>query len=233
MIKQTILRWVKRFWKEWRITIFIVIFVIIPVKSAIADWNWVPTGSMKPTILEGDLVFVNKAAYGLRVPLTMWRVAQWGDPQAGEIVICFSPDDNIRLVKRVLAVPGDTIGMRDNVVYINGKPLNYTEADSKYAESLGLEERSKFDFSMEELNEIVHAVMVSSSVRSLEDFRELTVPEGCYFMMGDNRDYSKDSRNFGFIDRSQVIGKAKGIILSIDIKHKFVPRFNRFFNSLK
>lgn len=233
MIKEKVIGWLKRFWKEWRITVFIVIFVIIPVKSAIADWNWVPTGSMKPTILEGDLVFVNKAAYGLRVPLTMWRVAQWGDPKAGEIVICFSPDDNIRLVKRVLAVPGDRIGMHDNVVYINGKALNYTEAEDKYSEAINIEERGDYDFSMEELNEIVHAVMVNPSVRSRENFREMTVPDGCYFMMGDNRDYSKDSRIFGFIDRSRIIGKAKGVILSIDIKHKFVPRFNRFFNSLK
>jgi len=79
MDKQKIKKYLLQWWKSWRLTIFIIVFVIIPVKSVLADWNWVPTGSMKPTILEGDLVFVNKAAYDLRIPLTMHRLAKWSD----------------------------------------------------------------------------------------------------------------------------------------------------------
>ena len=90
-------------WKEWRVTIFFIIFVIIPVKSSLADWNWVPTGSMNPTILEGELVFINKTAYDLRFPLTSYRLAKWSDPERGDIVICFSPEDETRLIKRIIA----------------------------------------------------------------------------------------------------------------------------------
>ena len=79
-----------------------------------ADLNWVPTGSMNPTILEGDCLLVNKAAYDLRVPLTFQRVARWAEPERGDIVICFSPTDGTRLVKRVIGLPGDTLELRDN-----------------------------------------------------------------------------------------------------------------------
>ena len=81
MKRQKVRKYVCRLWKEWRMTIFFIVFVVIPVKSSLADWNWVPTGSMKPTILEGDLVYVNKLAYGLRVPLTLHRLARWADPE--------------------------------------------------------------------------------------------------------------------------------------------------------
>ena len=77
-------------WREWRGTIFLVVFVLIPMKSSLADWNWVPSGSMNPTILEGDLVYVNKLAYGLRFPLTLQRLKQWSEPEKGDIVVLFS-----------------------------------------------------------------------------------------------------------------------------------------------
>ncbi|UCF43271.1 MAG: signal peptidase I, partial [Planctomycetota bacterium] len=102
MKKVKVRKFVRRIWKEWRLTIFIIVFVIIPAKSSLADWNWVPTGSMNPTILEGDLVYVNKMAYGLRIPLTLYQVTKWSDPKRGDIVICFSPEDGTRLIKRVI-----------------------------------------------------------------------------------------------------------------------------------
>ena len=95
-------RFIYKLWKEWRVTIFFIVFVIIPAKSSLADWNWVPTGSMNPTILEGDLIYVNKIAYDLRFPLTLHRLAKWSNPQIGDIVVCFSPHDGARLVKRVI-----------------------------------------------------------------------------------------------------------------------------------
>jgi len=124
MNKQKIRRFISRIWNDWRITIFFIVFVLIPAKSSLADWNWVPTGSMKPTILEGDLLFVNKLAYSLRFPLTFFHLAKWSDPKTGDIVICFSPDDKTRLVKRVIAAPGDTIEMRHNRLFLNGRALD-------------------------------------------------------------------------------------------------------------
>jgi len=113
MKTEKIRKFVQRLWKEWRITVLFIVFVVIPVKSSLADWNWVPTGSMNPTILEGDLIYVNKVAYDLRFPLTDYRLARWSDPERGDIVICFSPEDGTRLVKRVVGLPGETVEMRN------------------------------------------------------------------------------------------------------------------------
>ena len=106
MKRQQIKKFISMTWKQWRGLIFFVIFVVIPVKSSLADWNWVPTGSMNPTILEGDLIYVDKLAYDLRFPLTFYRLAEWSTPETGDIVVCFSPEDQTRLVKRIIAVPG-------------------------------------------------------------------------------------------------------------------------------
>src|SRR5881227_3277938 len=89
--------------------LLIMALVVFSIRSSLADWNDVPTGSMKPTILEGDRVFVNKLAYDLKVPFTTWHVAQWDNPRRGEIVVFYSPYDGKRLVKRVIGLPGDTI----------------------------------------------------------------------------------------------------------------------------
>src|SRR4028119_1252094 len=99
----------------------LMILIVSSLRSALADWNDVPTGSMKPTIQEGDRVVVNKLAYDLKIPFTTKAIAKWGDPQRGDIVVLFSPADGIRLVKRVVAIPGDQVELRDNQLLINGK----------------------------------------------------------------------------------------------------------------
>jgi len=233
MKKQKVTNFIRKTWKEWRWTVLFIVFVIIPVKSSLADWNWVPTGSMKPTILEGDLVFVNKTAYDLRFPLTRHRLAKWSDPQRGDIVICFSPEDKTRLVKRVISVPGDTIESRNNIIFLNGEPAVYTEIDSQYMEYLtsGLQKRSIL--ATENLDGFTHLVMSIPAVRAKRSFGPVTIPQGKYFVMGDNRDNSKDSRYFGFVDRKAIVGKAKGVILSFDITDYYQPRLKRFFEPLK
>ena len=233
MISKKAKQYLYKKWRQWRLTIFIIVFVIIPVKSSLADWNWVPTGSMKPTILEGDLVFVNKAAYDLRIPLTMHRLARWSDPARGDIVICFSPDDGTRLVKRIIACPNDTIEMRKNVLFLNGKELDYSEIDPKYVNIFSDEQKRKLILAEEDLDGIMHPVMAVPSARAKRRFPCVTVPENCYFVMGDNRDLSRDSRIFGFVRREQIVGKAKGVIVSFDIKGNFLPRIERFFSSVK
>lgn len=233
MKKQKVTRFIYRLWKEWRITIFFIVFVVVPVKSSLADWNWVPTGSMNPTILEGDLVYVNKIAYDLRVPLTLYRLAKWSGPKRGDIVICFSPDDGTRLVKRVTGLPGDTIEMKNNILFLNGEPVRYTKIDSKYTEHLSANLKEKCILAMEDLDGFAHPVMSIPSITALRTFGPITVPQDNYFVMGDNRDNSKDSRFFGFVERKLIVGKAKGVIGSFDITDKYQPRFKRFFASLK
>ena len=226
-------KYICRLWKEWRMTIFFIVFVVVPAKSSLADWNWVPTGSMNPTILEGDLIYVDKIAYDLRFPLTLHRLAKWSDPQRGDIVVCFSPDDGIRLVKRVIGLPGDTIELRNNTLFLNGEPAGYTKIDSKYTQHLSGKLKEKYILAMEDLDGLAHAVMSTPSIMAVRSFGPVTVPQDSYFVMGDNRDNSRDSRYFGFVERKSIVGKAKGVISSFDITDKYQPRFKRFFNSLK
>jgi signal peptidase I len=233
MKKLKVRKFVRRAWKEWRLSIFFIVFVIIPAKSSFADWNWVPTGSMNPTILEGDLVYVNKMAYGLRIPLTMYRLTEGANPKRGDIVICFSPEDGTRLVKRVIGVPGDTIELKNNVLYLNSERVTYTTIDSKYTEYLSGGLKSDCVLAMEDLDGAVHAVMSTPSVRAIRNFRTITVPEDNYFVMGDNRDVSRDSRIFGFVERRLIVGKGKGVIVSFDMTEGYRPRWGRFLRPLK
>ena len=233
MKKHKMTKLIYRVWKEWRLTIFFIVFVLIPAKSSVADWNWVPTGSMNPTILEGDLLFVNKLAYGLRFPLTLYRLTKWSDPQRADIVICFSPDDGTRLVKRVIAVPGDTIEMRNNTLFLNNQPVHYSRIDPKYTEYLRCKLKNHCILAMEDLDGRTHPVMSMPAIPAVRNFGPITLPQDNYFVMGDNRDNSKDSRNFGFVQRKAIVGKAKIVLLSFDITDRYQPRFKRFFAPLK
>src|SRR5258707_5862749 len=109
-----------RLWQKEIRPMLALAVILFSIRSSLADWNDVPTGSMKPTILEGDRVFVNKLAYDLKVPFTTWHIAQWGNPERGDVVVFFSPADGQRLVKRVVGVPGDRIELVDNQVLVNG-----------------------------------------------------------------------------------------------------------------
>jgi signal peptidase I len=233
MNAEKIKKFIIKSWKECRVTILIIVFVVIPVKSSLADWNWVPTGSMNPTILDGDLIYVNKIAYDLRIPLTMHRLAKWSDPQRGDIVIFFSPEDGTRLVKRVIGRPGDTIEMRNNVLYINSEPIDYTRVGSEYTDDLPRNLRDKSIVAIEDLDGFTHPVMSVPSIPATRSFGPVIVPDHSYFVMGDNRDNSRDSRYFGFVERQSIVGKAKGVIGSFDITDKFQPRLDRFFAALK
>src|SRR5213078_2727911 len=107
-------------WRKEIRPLLIIALVVFSIRSSLADWNDVPTGSMKPTILEGDRVFVNKLAYDLKVPFTTRHLAEWSEPQRGDVVVFFSPHDGQRLVKRVVGLPGDTVQLDQNVLIIDG-----------------------------------------------------------------------------------------------------------------
>src|SRR5665213_1201038 len=109
----------RKLWRESR-GLLLTILILTAVRSAIADWNDVPSGSMNPTIVEGDRLFVNKLAYDLKIPFTTKHIAQWSNPKRGDIVVFFSPTDRTRLVKRVIGLPGGRIEMIDDHLYVNG-----------------------------------------------------------------------------------------------------------------
>jgi signal peptidase I len=225
-------KWALGLWRQWRVTIFLTVFVILPVKSSLADFNWVPTGSMNPTILEGDLVFVNKVAYDLRVPFTYCRVARWADPDRGDIVICFSPDDGKRLVKRVIGLPGDHISMVNDQLFVNGEPAVQTPADQDLLKALNSRVRPHAAVATEQLGEVSHPVLSLRGLPAMRSFGPVVVPEGQYFLMGDNRDNSRDSRYFGFVSRKVIVGKAVGVAGSLDFTDWFLPRLGRFLSPL-
>ena len=217
---------------HWLGSTLLMVLVAFSFRSAIADWNDVPTGSMRPTILVGDRITVNKLAYDLKIPFTQVRIATWSDPARGDVVICRSPADGTRLVKRVVAVPGDEIAMRQGRLILNGRPVAYEAADAdRWREALG-SGGEDLVFLTEHLPGHPHVVALTRGRANARDFGPVTVPAGRYFMMGDNRDQSADSRYFGFVPRGDVAGRVTGVALSLDRDHGWRPRWNRFGRGL-
>lgn len=210
----------------------ILALIVFSIRSSLADWNDVPTGSMKPTILEGDRVFVNKLAYDLKVPFTTWHIAEWSNPQRGDIVVFYSPYDGKRLVKRVVGLPGDSIQLRNDVLIINGKVVEYAPIATELLRDVASSDRDSHVFATEQLPGRTHAVAGYPAVRALRDFGPITVPENHFFMMGDNRDDSFDSRYWGAVERKRIVGKATTVVISTDRQHYWKPRWDRFFSSL-
>src|SRR4051812_11309047 len=218
-----------RFLRQARSFLFVVL-VVLSFRSSIADWNDVPTGSMKPNILEGDRIFVNKLAYDLKVPFTTWHLLQWGDPQRGEVVVFYAPTDGTRMVKRVAAVPGDTVEMVNNRLMINGQPAQYGPPDPAIVAGFPAERRGPHRFETETVAGRSHPVMETPALPSRRTFGPVTVPPGKYMLLGDNRDNSFDSRYWGTVDRSQIVGRATGIALSFDPDRTLSPRWGRGVN---
>jgi signal peptidase I len=216
----------KKVFYEVRVFI-LMLLVICSLRSALADWNDVPTGSMKPTIEEGDRVVVNKLAYDLKIPFTLIEVAKWSDPKRGDIVVLFSPADGVRLVKRVVGLPGDKIELRENQLLINGKAASWTPVGPRQDDEQGT------SFIVQEaLDGKTHEVMFTPEIPAKRSYGPLTVPPGLYFVMGDNRDNSNDSRYIGMIERRRIVGKAMAVAFSLDRTHWFRPRLNRFFKGI-
>jgi signal peptidase I len=222
----------RHWWRTEIRSLLVFALIVFAVRSSLADWHDVPTGSMKPTILEGDRVFVNKLAYDLKLPFTTWHIAEWGNPQRGDIVVFYSPHDGTRLVKRVIGLPGDVVELRNERLFLNGMPVNYAPLDASVSEQLPPVEREHSVFATEQLPERTHAVMAVPSLPAKRTFEPVRVPEGHYFMMGDNRDNSFDSRFWGAVPRKQIIGRASAVVLSFDRDNYGLPRWRRCFTAL-
>ena len=227
--------WVKNgsaFWIEWR-SLIIFLIVMILFRSAIADWNQVPTGSMKPTILEGDRIVVNKLAYDLKIPFTTWHLAEWGDPTRGEIVTFYSPDDEKLLIKRVIGVPGDVIKMRNNQLHINESPATYSRLNVDIVNQLDYYQRSTHTFFNEKYGSNEHPVMLRPSPpNDYNSFGPIEIPDDKFLMLGDNRDNSRDSRKIGLVSRERITGRAHTVAFSVDYEAYYRPRIDRFLRPL-
>jgi signal peptidase I len=209
-------------WREYRgFVLFVVLMTVF--RSALADWNVVPTGSMKPTILEGDRILVNKLAYDFKIPLTHISLYKFADPKRGDIVIFDSKAADTRLVKRVIGLPGETVQMIQNHLIINGIEARYSS----------FEHAADTTFAIESYLGMSHRIeLARTGVSRLSTFGPVKVPNDCYLVLGDNRDNSADSRVYGFIPRGEIVGSAKTIVLSLNYDHYFIPRSDRFFRDL-
>lgn len=219
-------------WRGWVRPILPVIIVLATLRSSVADWNDVPTGSMQPTILVGDRISVNKLAYGLRVPFTDVWIVQWSGPERGEIAVLNSPRDGTRLVKRIVAIPGDVIEMRRNRLLINGRFAAWSPPDPAGVDQLDPDLRRQHQFATETIDGRAHPIMLAPDVLAPRSFGPVRVPEDHYFVMGDNRDRSSDSRVFGFVPRDNLIGRSSRVILSLDYDDYYLPRWGRFLQAL-
>jgi len=212
----------------------LIFFVLMLVfRSAVADWMYVPSGSMNPTIVEGDRILVDKAAYGWRIPFTTIRLTEGEDPQRGDIAIFPSPEDGSVLVKRVIGLPGDTIEMRDEKLLINGDTSNYVAvspaADADLPAATRRQDRL---YLTEDLAERPHAIMLLPARAMPRSFGPVVVPDGRYLMLGDSRDNSKDSRFIGFVPRDSLVGRAHHVLYSLDAERWYQPRGDRLFYAL-
>ena len=209
--------------------VFLLCFGVF--RTAVADWNPIPSGSMRPTLLEGDVVFVNRLAYNVKVPLTDIVVAPLGDPQRGDIVTFSSPKDGTRLIKRVVGLPGDLIEMHGDKLIVNGLAARY-DGFVDLPDPVAPGRRLESVHAVEHVDGGQRAIQFLPAIRARRDIAPMRVPEGCYFMLGDNRDNSEDSRYIGAVPRRLLIGKANRIVVSADILDHWHPRMDRVGKAL-
>lgn len=205
-------------------------------RTAVADWNPIPSASMRPTLLEGDVVLVNRLAYDVKLPLTDVVLLPLDEPRRGDIVTLSSPAGGTRLIKRIVGLPGDRIAMQDGVLILNGQALGYTER-RQVGEHLAPGWPVQALRATEQLPGRPHTVQYLPGVTARRDFAERTVPTGEYFVLGDNRDNSEDSRYIGTVPREKLIGRAHHILVAADWLGedgwRLAPRLERWLTALR
>jgi len=198
--------------------------VILTGRSVLADWYVVPTGSMKPTILEGDRVFVWKSAYQIRVPFSRIKLFSTGVPQRGDVVVVRNPDGgSIPFVKRLIGLPGDVVELRNETLYLNGKAM-----PAEFQPERKADDGETLLLGTEDLMGRKHPIRILPDRPAFRTFGPITVPEGEIFVMGDNRDESRDARFFGSRPVTDLLGRAVGIMWSWNNEFAKGPRWGRF-----
>lgn len=190
---------------EYSISFFPVLAIVLVLRSFIFEPFQIPTGSMIPTLQVGDFIVVSKFAYGLRLPVVGTKVMEVGEPENGDVMVFIPPHEDEYFIKRVVGVPGDRVRYQNKTLYINDERQEQT--------FVGQFPVDKPDYLVyeERLGDEVHRIR-RNPYRDAR-IQEWIVPEGYYFMMGDNRDQSSDSRYWGFVSEQKIVGKAVAIWL--------------------
>lgn len=217
---------------EYSRSFFPVLLLVWVIRSFLVQPYRVPTGSLEPTIMPGDFIALNQFAYGLRLPVANWKFVNIEEPKIGDIALFRAPPEpNVLYIKRVIGTPGDHIIYKDKVLTINGKEAHQEDAGVDIDFEGGA--ATPVHVKLETLpNNITHKIFVRDEQNGKSDNFDIVVPKDSYFMMGDNRDASNDSRYWGFVPEENLVGKAFYIWFSWD-SEKYRVQWNRIGMSVK
>jgi signal peptidase I len=221
-------------WVEYSISFFPVILIVFTLRSFLVEPFKIPSSSMVPTLLVGDFILVNKYTYGIRLPVANKKIVALGNPVRGDVMVFRYPDDpSLDYIKRVVGVPGDRIEYRNKRLSVNGTPVPVKQVDD-YLSKERMQFSKRF---VETLNGAEHEILLDEDApASMSPGRAFpfagncnynsnglacTVPPGHYFVMGDNRDNSSDSRVWGFVPDENIVGKAFFIWLNLNELGRF------------
>lgn len=203
----------KQLLREYRALVLFV-FLLIFFRTAYADWSPVPTSSMEPTILPGDVLWIDKTHYGPSLPFFNKRLLAWGHPERGDIITFIPPHEDILYVKRVMAIEGDSIRIEGNIIYVNGVQLDQLLVETSDAHLIG----------SENIGGVEHAFKISKDRGLPYVGRTIIVPENKLFVMGDYRNNSADSRVWGFVDENNVLGRVSKVAISFSKERRGIKR---------
>lgn len=215
---------------EYARSFFPVVLIVLILRSFLAEPFRIPSASMMPSLLIGDFILVNKFIYGIRLPVINTKIIDMNEPQRGDIVVFRYPKDpTIDYIKRVIGLPGDKVTYENKKLYINEQPVKYVSLGRYKGVGQG-EDMTGAEQFIEELTGVEHGILNRNGVSSAEG--DYIVPKGNYFVMGDNRDNSNDSRYWGTVPEENLVGKAFFIWMNWDIKYHGIG-FDRIGTVLK
>jgi signal peptidase I len=209
---------------EYARSFFPVVLIVLLLRSFLVEPFRIPSGSMMPTLLVGDFILVNKFTYGIRLPVLHHKIIELNEPKRGDIVVFRYPKDpSVDYIKRVIGLPGDRVAYYQKKLYINDQPINQVPLGA-YQGTREEDSSDNIEHLLENLTTVEHSILVNQGQPSLEGV--YTVPAGHYFVMGDNRDNSNDSRYWGTVPEANLVGKAFFIWMSWDLQQGGIV-FNR------
>ena len=206
---------------QWSIELFPVLLLVFIFRGFIFEPFRVPSNSMMPTLLTGDFIVVNKFDYGFRLPITNTKLVEFSKPNRGDVIVFRYPNyeknpgySGVDFIKRIVAIPGDVISYSDDQLVINDKAIEIKNIGPYIGVDSG-KSMNNYKLAQEFISALPHEILINPNRRS-KGIPEITIPEGHYFVMGDNRSHSSDSRFWGFVPEEYIIGRAIGIWMHWD-----------------